>query len=108
MLKYKVRSNSLSKSHAVSRSLLGVLVDDLLALVDFINKLVVGDGGVDLGLDLFVGDVGGLLVEQRHQSVGDLLVLGCRIADLGHELRLVVFLYVVWQVVELVHSGLYI
>ena len=69
MLKYKVRSNSLSKSHAVSRSLLGVLVDDLLALVDFINKLVVGDYVVDLSLHLLVGDIGGLIVKQWHQSI---------------------------------------
>ena len=69
MLKYKVRSNSLSKSHAVSRSLLGVLVDDLLALVDFINKLVVGDYVVDLSLHLLVGDVGGLIFKQWHQSI---------------------------------------
>ena len=69
MLKYKVRSNNISKSHTVSRSLLGVLVDDLLALVDFINKLVVGDYVVDLSLHLLVGDVGGLIFKQWHQSI---------------------------------------
>ena len=72
-------------------------------LVDFLNKLVIGDYVIDFSLDLLVGDIGRLLLEQRHQPVGDLLILRCALVDLGHELRLGVLLDDVGQVVELVH-----